>query len=91
MEKQNASLDASFWIKAHAAGLTSFLLDYFNLFVPQAVADEICYPLRVLGFPAAGSKLFDEWCQSGQITLQESQTHLCSGFSEVRTMPPRLL
>lgn len=73
MQKQNVSLDASFWIEAHAAGLTSFLLDYFNLFVPQAVADEICYPLRVLGFPAASSELFDEWCQSGQITLQEPQ------------------
>jgi predicted nucleic acid-binding protein len=71
MEKQPASLDASFWIGAHKVDLVSFLPEYFNLFVCQAVADEIRYPLEVLGIPAASSTLFDEWCQTRRITLQE--------------------
>lgn len=72
MMKQNASLDASFWINAHDANLVRFLPDYFQLFVCQAVAEEIRYPLDVLGIEDAnGPLLFVEWCRSGIINLAE--------------------
>jgi hypothetical protein len=35
MEKQNASLDASFWINACTVGLIKFVPDYFILFACQ--------------------------------------------------------
>jgi len=74
MTKQNASLDASFWINAYDAGLARFLPDYFQLFVCSPVDKEIRYPLEVLGVKeAAGPSLFVEWCQSGIIILQEPQ------------------
>ena len=72
MVKQNASLDASFWINAYDANLVEFLPEYFVLFVCGMVAQEIRYPLDVLGVEgAAGPSLFVEWCESGVITLQD--------------------
>ena len=72
MVKQNASLDASFWINAYDADLIRFLLDYFRLFVCRSVAGEIRYPLDVLGIKeAACPSLFVEWCKSGIITLED--------------------
>lgn len=69
--KQNASLDASFWINAFAAGLVQFLSDYFELFVCDEVAREITYPLDVLRIAgAAGPSLFRQWCSAGRITQQ---------------------
>lgn len=69
--KQNASLDASFWINAIGAGLVDFLPDYFALFVCDEVAREITYPLDVLMIVgAAGPSLFRQWCSSGRITQQ---------------------
>jgi hypothetical protein len=74
MMKQNASLDASFWINAYDAGLVRFLPDYFRLFVCRFVAGEIRYPLDVLGIKeAACPSFFVEWCQSGIITLEDPQ------------------
>jgi predicted nucleic acid-binding protein len=73
MVKQNASLDASFWINACNADLVWFLPDYFALFVCNAVAQEIRYPLDVLNIQATGPSLFVEWCESGTVTLQDPQ------------------
>ncbi len=73
MEKQNASLDASFWINAFDGGIIHFLPEYFNLFICSVTAGEIRYPLDVLDIPAAGPVLFDQWCESGTITLQDPQ------------------
>ena len=39
--KQNATLDASFWINLVAARLLAHLLDDFDLWVPEAVASEL--------------------------------------------------
>ena len=69
MKKQDATLDASFWINAYAAGLVPFLLDYFNLFVARAVVDEICYPLDVLEVPSPGPRLFRQWLNEGRILV----------------------
>ena len=41
VDKRDAALDASFWINAHRAGLVECLPDYFNLFAPTAVIEEI--------------------------------------------------
>jgi predicted nucleic acid-binding protein len=73
VEKQNASLDSSFWINAFHVGIVHFLPEYFNLFVCQVAAEEIRYPLDVLGILAAGPSLFDQWCKSGMVTLQNPQ------------------
>lgn len=72
--KQNASLDASFWINAFGAGLVQFLSDYFVLFVCDEVAREITYPLDVLRIAdAAGPSLFRQWCSAGHITQQNPE------------------
>jgi hypothetical protein len=73
VEKQNASLDASFWINAFDGGIIHFLPEYFNLFICRVTAGEIRYPLDILGIPAAGPVLFDQWCKSGTVTLQNPQ------------------
>ncbi len=74
MVKQNASLDASFWINAFDADLVEFLPEYFVLYVCSVVAEEIRYPLDVLGIEdAASPSLFVEWCESGVITLQDPE------------------
>ena len=71
MVKQNASLDASFWINACAGNIIEFTLHYFYLFAPSIVAEEIRYPLHVLGMQATSSLLFNQWVGSGKIMLQE--------------------
>jgi hypothetical protein len=40
---KNAALDASFWINLHDVGLVDYLADYFELFVPTIVIQEIEY------------------------------------------------
>lgn len=71
MLKQNASLDASFWINSCAGGIVQYVTDYFQVFVPGVVADEVLYPLNVLGMQAYSSILFNTWLEFGQIVLQE--------------------
>lgn len=48
MVKQNASIDASFWVNTCAGEVIQYVLDYFQLFAPIVVADEIRYPLMTL-------------------------------------------
>jgi predicted nucleic acid-binding protein len=69
--KQPASLDSSFWINACNAGIAEFLLDYYELFVCRAVADEILYPIQVLGMPVATAERFQAWLDAEWIILQE--------------------
>ncbi len=45
------------------------LLDYYELFACQAVADEVLYPLRVLGMPVAAAERFQTWLGDGHIIL----------------------
>jgi predicted nucleic acid-binding protein len=70
MSLPKASLDASFWINAHQAGLTAFLPEYFQLFVCAEVEKEILHPLTVKGLPVAVALQFQEWCEKGTITRQ---------------------
>ena len=69
--KQNASLDASFWINVCVIDLVQFVGDYFVLFVNSIVAQEIRYPLDVLGIDSRTAVLFNDWVQAGKITLQD--------------------
>lgn len=68
--KQNASLDASFWINSCNSGIVDVLLGFFSLHVCQVVVDEIRYPLTHLGIEAACPKLLDENIRSGQVVVQ---------------------
>lgn len=71
MDKPNAVLDASFWINAHHGGLVDYLPDYFNLFAPTAVIQEIEYtPPDVDQLTPAG-ETFRQWRQSGRLKLQD--------------------
>jgi len=71
MTLPKASLDASFWINAHQAGLTPFLPEYFQLFVCSEVEREILHPLTTKGLPVAAALQFQEWCEAKIITRQE--------------------
>jgi predicted nucleic acid-binding protein len=71
MALPKASLDASFWINAHQAGLTPFLPEYFQLFVCSEVEREILHPLTTKGLPVAAALQFQEWCETKIITRQE--------------------
>jgi len=69
--KQNASLDASFWINVCAGNIVHLVSDYFQLFTPEVAAQEIRYPITALGVKARTAVLFNEWIKSGDIQLQE--------------------
>jgi predicted nucleic acid-binding protein len=71
MMKQNASMDASFWINACAGGIVDYVIDYFTLFVPEVVAQEIRYPLDVLGLHAFSPVRFNQWVNEGTVTVQD--------------------
>ncbi len=71
--KQNASLDASFWINSCNADVVNYLSDFFNLFICQPVVEEIRYPLTRLGIEANSQSLLDERIQSGQVTVQNPE------------------
>lgn len=73
MDKQDAALDASFWINGHRGGLLDFLLDYFDLFVPSIVVKEIEYSLPTTGELTPAGALFQAWRHSGHITVQDPQ------------------
>lgn len=74
MVKQNASLDASFWINACVAKIVEYLPNYFTIYVPPSVAAEIRYPLAVLNIRAYSAILFDRWVHEKIILIQEPLT-----------------
>lgn len=74
--KQNASLDASFWINACAANIVEFAPSYFQLYASTTVAEEIRYPLTVLGIESLSAILFNQWVETGVITLQDAQINI---------------
>ncbi len=71
MAPPEASLDTSFWINVHQAGLTSLLPEYFRLFVCSEVEREVLYPLITKGLPVAAAVQFQEWCEAKIITRQD--------------------
>lgn len=72
MALPKASLDASFWINAHQAGLTPFLPEYFQLVVCSEVEKEILHPLTAKGLPVAATLQFRE-CGRRISSLSRSQ------------------
>ncbi|MCI0730923.1 MAG: hypothetical protein L0332_29940 [Chloroflexi bacterium] len=74
MVKQNASLDASFWINICSSTVVEYVRDYFILYVPTVVAQEIRYPLDVLGIEAYSPTLFNRWVQNGTVTVQDPKS-----------------
>jgi predicted nucleic acid-binding protein len=72
--KQNASLDASFWINVCIAQIVEYLPDYFTIYAPPSVTAEIRYPLDVLGIPAYSVVLFNRWVNEKTILIQEPLT-----------------
>jgi hypothetical protein len=66
-----ASLDASFWINAHQAGLTCFLPEFFQLLVCADVEREVLYPLTTQGLPVPAALQLQEWC-AGEIIIRQS-------------------
>ncbi len=74
MVKQNASVDASFWINACRGEIIAHVPAYFVLFAPNIVAAEVRYPQTVLGIAAHSSVIFDTWVAAGQVVIQDPQT-----------------
>lgn len=70
MLKQNASIDASFWINCCAGGIVESVPLYFHLYVTAPVVDEIRYPATVLGMMPYSVTLFNEWITSRKIVVQ---------------------
>lgn len=69
MMKQCASLDASFWINICAGNVVTYIIDYFYLYAAAIVAREIRYPLAVLGMSAQTALLFNNWVETGTVTI----------------------
>lgn len=69
--KQNASFDASFWINLCAGNIVEPVLDYFQLFTPHIVAEEIRYPLTQLNIASKTALLFNEWVDTNKIIIRD--------------------
>lgn len=71
--KQNATLDSSFWIHAAVSGVIEYLLEDFDLAVPQAVADELTedYP--------SGARLH-RYIREGRIGVQDPHSAAIDRF-----------
>jgi predicted nucleic acid-binding protein len=72
--KQNASLDASFWINACAAAIVEHLLAYFTLYATNVVIEEIRYPLDILGIESYSSILFTQWVHNGMVSVANPES-----------------
>jgi len=71
MNKRNAVLDASFWINAHYAEVVDYLPDYFNLFVPTQVIQEVEYTPPDIDQLTSAGESFRSWRQAGQFKCQD--------------------
>ena len=69
--KQNASIDASFWINSCSAKIIEFLPDYFQLYSTSVVAKEVRYPLETRQIQAHSSITFNRFVDVGFIILQD--------------------
>ncbi len=73
MSKLNAVLDSSFWINAHRGGLASYLSEYFAMFAPEVVAEEVEHRSTITGLLTAAGLLFRQWRLAGQIVIQNPE------------------
>lgn len=71
MVKQNASMDASFWINCCAGGIVQFVPAYFQLLVSTSVVNEIRYPFVSLGMKTYSVDTFEQWIGDGRIVLRD--------------------
>lgn len=72
--KQNASIDASFWINCCAGGIVEFVPLYFSIFVTSPVLDEIRYPTTHLSMEPYSVVTFDEWVADGRIIVRQPRS-----------------
>ncbi|MBX3051641.1 MAG: hypothetical protein KF753_09220 [Caldilineaceae bacterium] len=72
--KQNASVDASFWINCCAGGIVEFVPLYFSIFVTSPVLDEIRYPMTHLSMSPYSVVTFDEWVADGRIMVRQPRS-----------------
>lgn len=71
MVKQNALMDASFWINCCAGGIVQFVPAYFQLLVSTPVVNEIRYPFVFLGMKTYSVDTFEQWIGDGRIVLRD--------------------
>ncbi len=69
--KQNASVDASFWINSCSANIIEFLPDYFQLYATSVIAKEVRYLLDELQIKAHSTTVFNRFVDVGFIILQD--------------------
>ncbi len=74
--KQNASLDASFWINVCAGKIEEHVVDYFQLFACDAVASEIRYPFDVFEIQSNSALKFIHWVEQKIIKVQNPKRPL---------------
>jgi len=70
MQLVQTVFDASFWINAHEVAVLDFLSDYFILYSPNIVINEILHPLSTTGMLSPAGKALQEWLNKGKITIQ---------------------
>lgn len=74
MVKQNASMDASFWINCCAGGIVEYAPLYFRLFVTTPVVEEVRYPATNLGMLPYSVELFDAWLGNRRIVAENPES-----------------
>jgi len=69
--RQNASLDASFWINCHRVGTLDQIFDYFRIYVCEEVKREILSPLSRIGILAQDAVIFQQKFSQGEVLVTE--------------------
>ena len=69
VERVEAVLDTSFWLNAAQTGLTAYLLEYFRLWAPPAVAREATALLDPSTEMPSDAARFAEWMRTGDISI----------------------
>lgn len=64
-------MDTSFWINLFRVGLAETLLEYFNIYVGQAVCQEIEYPFQDFNMVSDDALLFQKWREEKRIQVEE--------------------
>jgi hypothetical protein len=69
--RQNASLDASFWINCHRVGILNEIFDYFRIYVCEEVKGEILSPLSRIGILAQDAVIFQQKLSQGEVLVMD--------------------
>jgi hypothetical protein len=68
--KQNASLDASFWINCHRVGVLDEVFNYFQLHACDEVRDELLSPLSRFGILAQDAVSFQQKLNQSEVAIK---------------------